>query len=38
MAYEWSPAHPGCMTSRNEPGTHQTGSWMGPRASPDGFE
>jgi hypothetical protein len=32
---EWSAAHHGHTLPRERPGTHCTGGWVGPRASPD---
>ena len=34
----WSTPHPGRFTSRERPGTHCIGGWVGPRASLDGCD
>ena len=33
---EWSAARPGTLYARKRPGTHFTGSWVGPRADLEG--
>ena len=35
---EWSAARPAALYPRERPGTHFTGSWVGPRAGLDGWK